>query len=53
VLDDTIFTKEWEQTYTIGPTKAWNENLQKNKIIELQRKEYCFGRGMSWGKYIF
>ena len=51
-LDDTIFTKGWEQGYTIGPTRTWIENLQQNKIIELNRKEYCNGRGMSWGKYI-
>jgi predicted O-methyltransferase YrrM len=53
VLDDTIFTKGWEKGYTIGPTKTWIEHLQKNKIIELNRKDYCVGRGMCWGKYIF
>jgi predicted O-methyltransferase YrrM len=53
ILDDTIFTNGWEQSYTIGPTKTWKEHLQQNKIIELNRKEYCHGRGMSWGKYIF
>uniref|UniRef100_A0A6C0HR14 Uncharacterized protein n=1 Tax=viral metagenome TaxID=1070528 RepID=A0A6C0HR14_9ZZZZ len=29
-----MFTKEWEQRYTIGPTRTWTEHLQKNKIIE-------------------
>lgn len=52
VLDDTIFTKGWEKDYTIGPTRTWTEHLQQNKIIELNRKDYCIGRGMSWGKYI-
>lgn len=52
ILDDTIFTKEWEQSWTIGPTKTWIEHLEQNKIIELNRKEYDNGRGMSWGKYI-
>ena len=51
-IDDTIFTEGWEKCYTIGPTRAWTENLQQNKIIELNRKDYCDGRGMSWGKYI-
>ena len=51
-LDDTIFTEGWEQLYTIGPTKSWIENLQQNKIVELSRTDYCFGRGMSWGKYV-
>lgn len=51
-LDDTIFRKDWEQGYTIGPTKIWLEYLKENKIIELNRREYCNGRGMSWGKYV-
>lgn len=52
ILDDTIFTKGWEQPWTIGPTRAWSEYLQQGKITELNRKDYCNGRGMSWGKYV-
>ena len=52
ILDDTIFTKSWEKNWTIGPSKTWTKHLQKNKIVELGRKEYSEGRGMSWGKYI-
>jgi predicted O-methyltransferase YrrM len=52
ILDDTVFVSGWEQLYTIGPTKVWTEHLFNNKIIELARKNYCHGRGMSWGKYI-
>lgn len=52
ILDDTMFTNGWEQGYTIGPTRTWMEHLQQNKIIELNRKDYQNGRGMSWGKYI-
>jgi predicted O-methyltransferase YrrM len=48
ILDDTIFT----QGYTNGPSRTWMEHLQQNKIVELNRKDYCNGRGMSWGKYI-
>jgi len=51
-LDDTIYTKKWEECWTTGPTKIWTEYLQDNKIVELNRIEYCAGRGMSWGKYI-
>jgi hypothetical protein len=51
ILDDTMFTKKWVTGYTIGPTKTWTEHLQENKIIELKRKDYCRGRGMSWGQY--
>ena len=52
ILDDTIFTKGWEQNWTIGPTRTWTEHLQENKIVELNKIDYCNGRGMSWGKYI-
>jgi predicted O-methyltransferase YrrM len=52
ILDDTIFTQEWEAPWTIGPTRTWTEHLQENKIIELNRKDYGHGRGMSWGKYV-
>jgi predicted O-methyltransferase YrrM len=51
-LDDTIFTKGWEQGWTTGPTRTWTEHLEQHKIIELNRKDYCPGRGMSWGKYV-
>jgi len=51
LLDDTIYKKEWEVEYTIGPTNAWVELLNDHSLIELGRKEYRLGRGMSWGKY--
>jgi hypothetical protein len=47
-----MFKKEWEEGWTVGPTKAWLKCLQEDKIIDLERKDYCFGRGMSWGKYM-
>jgi predicted O-methyltransferase YrrM len=52
ILDDTIFTKGWEASYTIGPTRTWTEHLQQNKIVELNRKDYSQGHGMVWGKYV-
>jgi predicted O-methyltransferase YrrM len=51
LLDDTIYKKEWELEYTIGPTNAWVELVNDHSLIELGRKEYRLGRGMSWGKY--
>jgi predicted O-methyltransferase YrrM len=51
-MDDTIFRSDWELSYNIGPTRTWTEHLQENKIIELTRRDYSLGRGMSWGKYI-
>ena len=53
ILDDTVFIKHWEKEWTVGPTQAWNENVEQNKILELKRENYGPGRGMSWGKYIF
>lgn len=52
ILDDVIFRPEWVQEYTIGPTKTWLKNLKENKIIEINRREYQCGRGMTWGKCI-
>lgn len=51
LMDDTMFTEKWEKVYNIGPTKAWVESLQENKITEINRKDYYLGRGMAWGKY--
>jgi len=51
-MDDTMFIKEWIAGHTIGPTQTWIEHIQQNKIIELNRKDYSLGRGMSWGKYV-
>ena len=53
VLDDTIYTVGWEKPYTIGPTKVWIENLQANRIHEINRRDYCNGNGMSWGRYVY
>lgn len=52
-VDDIVFTYGYEKEHTIGPTKTWIEQLQQNKIVELRRNEYCDGRGMCWGKYVF
>ena len=52
ILDDTVFTHELQLAYNVGPANVWSEFLQQNKIIELNRREYCRGLGMSWGKYI-
>lgn len=51
ILDDTIFTSTLEAFWNIGLTRTWIEHIQ-NKIVELNRIDYCHGRGMSWGKYI-
>lgn len=53
ILDDTMFTLKWTEYWNIGPTRTWIEHLEKNKIIELNQKDYSIGRGICWGKYIF
>ena len=53
ILDDTIFTPEWEKSYNKGPTQIWKEYMQSKKIIQINTKDYQKGRGMSWGKYLF
>ena len=51
IMDDTIFTKGWDEGWTWGPTQVWDEYEKNNKIISLAKKDYCKGHGMSWGKY--
>jgi len=53
IMDDTMFTAAWSGGHNIGPTRAWTEYLQENRIVELGRRDYCGDRGMSWGKYVF
>ena len=53
IMDDTVYRKDWwEYDFTIGPTRIWSEYLEQNKIVEIDRKEYSPGHGMSWGKYV-
>lgn len=51
-LDDTMFTRGWEQLYTVGPTRTWEEHVKQQKVVPIGRRDYQVGRGMSWGKYI-
>jgi hypothetical protein len=38
---------------TYGPTQTWVEHMNNGTITEIKRVDYCPGRGMSWGKYVF
>jgi predicted O-methyltransferase YrrM len=51
IMDDTIYKKEWEMDWTVGPTKAWQEGLRDNIITQLNTVDFELGKGMSWGKY--
>lgn len=52
IIDDTIFTPALSHPHNVGPTRTWMEHLQENRIVELGKKDYWYGRGMAWGKYI-
>ena len=47
VLDDVIFTKELEASYSKGPTDVWKLNL--NLFKNTENHEYGWGYGMAWG----
>lgn len=52
ILDDTMYQENWQTSWTQEPTKVWEEDLAARRLVELGRNDYCFGRGMSWGKYL-
>ena len=52
IMDDTIYRKDWETEWTIGPTRAWLESIKQKLITEMDHCDFEQGRGMSWGKYI-
>lgn len=52
VLDDTIWRAGWERPWNLGPNEAWTEGLASGVIREMSRRDYCPGRGMSWGTYV-
>jgi len=52
ILDDTVFTPDWDAYWTIGPTRTWMEHVDQHKIYELNRRDYYYGKGMSWGNYL-
>ena len=52
IMDDTIYRKDWEKEWTIGPTRVWQEGIKNNTIIEANHFDFEPGKGMSWGKYI-
>jgi predicted O-methyltransferase YrrM len=51
-IDDTVYHSGWEASYTIDPTKAWIDAVDKDFITEIRRQSYRHGRGLSWGSYV-
>ena len=52
-MDDTIYSDALRAKYNIGPTQVWLEAINNNIIEEISKVEFCKGRGMSWGKYVY
>ena len=53
IMDDTIYSDALRAKYNIGPTQVWLEAINNNIIEEISKVEFCKGRGMSWGKYVY
>lgn len=51
IMDDTMYKKEWEMPWNVGPTRAWQEGIKDNLITQMDYSDFIKGRGMSWGKY--
>ena len=53
IMDDIIKNnKSFETSWTVGPTKAWNECIQNNIIVETSTFDWAPGHGMCVGKYL-
>ena len=53
LFDDTCYSEKLARGWNKYPTKVWKEALDKNEIVEIGHEDFCQGRGMSWGKYVF
>lgn len=53
IMDDIVKNSNMAANYTVGPTKAWNDCIINNIIIETEYYFFEKGRGMSIGKYNF
>lgn len=51
IMDYTMYKKEWEMSWNLGPNRAWQEGIKSNLITQIGYSDFTQGRGMSWGKY--
>jgi predicted O-methyltransferase YrrM len=51
ILDDTYYSSDCIHSYIIDVNKVWTEQVSRNFITEIDKKDYCLNRGMSWGTY--
>lgn len=53
IMDDIIQNNiSFIDYWTVGPSRAWNELIQNNLLVETYSFEWLKGRGMCVGKYI-
>lgn len=52
IVDDIVYDESQSAGYTIGPTRAWKELIQKGVIQETEYVFYEHGRGQAVGKYM-
>lgn len=54
IVDDVVYQPKWHAGWSRGPTRAWMEFVNSNKIVEDGHSFYNRkGRGISWGRYTF
>ena len=53
LFDDTCYSDKLARGWNHYPTKVWKDAIDNNEIVEIGHEDFCQGRGMSWGKYVF
>jgi|TARA_Y100000992_G_scaffold298559_1_gene263924 predicted O-methyltransferase YrrM len=53
LFDDTCYSDKLCRYWNNYPTKIWRDAIERNEIVEMGHEDFCEGRGMSWGKYVF
>jgi len=54
IVDDVSFKPENSSiAYMCGPTRIWKEWSETNRVVEINRRDYCIGNGTIWGYYVF
>lgn len=53
IIDDILYGKENERPWSIGPTRAWTELIEKGVVEQTEYKHFATGIGQAVGKYKF
>ncbi len=52
ILDDTNTTPGWIHHVNAGIMNAWKKVKEEGKVVEDGQADYCYARGITWGRYI-